>query len=560
MKMRRIDVLAPSTILVSVAFCGLSLFYEYRLLRNITISAENINISGRQRMLSQRASFLSTLQKIQDHTEYIDPEYDSLLESSLDAALDALTTANGQLPSFCSGAKCEELNHRVSESLVQLTDGLDESPRTVFTNANDFLSNMEMMVQFLEDETKESILLIRNVISTLQVVGVITVSLVTILYYILTKKRNKKETKKIERMVQYLFHEIRNPLNHVVSGIDHILSTHQGVAENTRSELNQCAVGGVMITSILNDVLTLASVESKKYQIDTRPCYLRKVISDAVQITSLTANSSETTVEMDIPDDVGVYDIDFVKLSQVMMNLITNAVKYCGHGNNVLVGVKKVYSGVFKDTVNFYVSDNGPGISPKMQRVIFDRFKTFNRNSGTGIGLHITRVIVRKMGGEIKLTSPIYENSGTRFEFTLTLTRNKPVPAEVPKQFEYRVGVKILIADDEEINCRILKRKFANEVTWTTDTVQTLHGVLEKATQNKYDVIFLDEHFGIEQTGSVFIKTLRENGVDSKILIASANCSAMDEKLYTKRGADGTIPKPVPSRDELILMVNSILQ
>lgn len=561
MRISWVDLLIPSVLTLSATFCGLSLYQEIGLLREVTRGAQNINISGRQRMLSQRSSFLATLinlKKLKNLPD--DPEFNDSLELSLNATLETFIASNEQLSSFCSGKTCSKLNRDVTSSLVHLVDGLEAPiPINLFTNANNFLANMELFVQFIEEETKSRIYSLREIVTLLQITGAVVISMITIIYSVLAKRKNKKQQDKIQRMVQYLFHEIRNPLNHVVSGIDYILTTHETVSNDTRTELEQCAIGGVLITSILNDVLTLASLESKNYKIDARPSYVRKVVCESTQIANLTAKASHVTVQTEVDDSIGIYDIDAVKLSQVLMNFITNAVKYCGHGNNVTVGANVLSGGKTKDDINFYISDNGPGISQEMQKVLFERFRTFSRNSGTGIGLYITRVIVEKMGGKINVTSPLYENHGTKFDFTLTLEKRNRMTDVCHEQVEHVPNVKILIADDEEINCRILQRKFMSTDGWDTQVVQSLREVLEKSTTNEYHVIFLDEHFGTEETGSMFIKTLRKHNVKSKIVIASANCSIVDAEVYKKRGADGTIPKPTPQKKELIDFVNNLL-
>lgn len=223
-----------------------------------------------------------------------------------------------------------------------------------------------------------------------------------------------------------------------------------------------------------------------------------------------------------------------------------------------------VSRGHLKDRVCFYVTDNGAGISPNTQKQLFQRFKTFSRNSGSGIGLHITQVIIQKMGGAIKVISPLVgEDHGSRFEFTLALTRSKTDVHQERKPDDLKHDVKILIADDEKINCIILERRFSSEKSvalgWTSEYVCTLEEVLQRAMDTNYDVILLDEHFGSDQIGSLFIDTLRKNGVKSKIFIASANCSASDNQMYMKRGAVGTIPKPTPKIDALLDIISRVL-
>ncbi|CAM9865678.1 unnamed protein product [Ectocarpus sp. 12 AP-2014] len=537
-------------ILLSGGFCALSLYSEIEMLETVRLGASQINTSGRQRMLSQKISFLSTVNATRDcaNDEFI-------------------TTGTTIIPSFCEDEPCKEIGIETLESLFNLTGGLSHTltPCSVFENSGAFLVNMEALVCALENETKDNVDRIEVVITLVQVAGAVTVSIMTIAYSLLAKRQSKKSADKLNRMVQYLFHEIRNPLNHVVNGIEHILATDKNLSGTARTEIEQCAIGGLFITSILNDVLTLASLESKNHIFDEYPSSVQKLLDDTARIASLTALAKNTVVDTECSDGMmSPYDMDRVKLSQVLMNLVTNAVKFAGHQKRVVVGAKVVSRGSLRDRLCFYVTDNGHGIAPDVQQRLFEKFKTFSRNSGSGIGLHITQVIVQKMGWHVKVTSPLPgEPRGTKFEFTITLTKSITGPALEEEPQIVRRDVRVLIADDEEINCKILQRKFSTEVFvelgWTSEHVLALEDVLAKAKATPYDVILLDEHFGTEQRGSLFIETLRKNGVESKVFIASANCSSADNKLYMRRGAVGTIPKPTPSKDALLRTIGDAL-
>lgn len=559
--MVRVDVLVPFTIVVTICFSIASLYSEVKLLGRLRSGASQINISGRQRMLSQRISFLST----------IDADGNCFQEAKeeLDEALADFLTVGKQIPSFCLQTKCIDLSNQALDSLYHLTDSIEgvsggTTPCGVFDNANEFLGNMEMVVASLEGETSSRVDELQITLFVVQIVSAIVVSVLTIVYAYLTKRANFKSSEKVDRMVQYLFHEIRNPLNHVVNGIDHILRTENGLSDLARNEMEQCALGGVLITSILNDVLTLASLESKSHEFDESPTSIQKILVDTARVASLSALSNNTVVETEVcAESVKYYDVDGTKLSQVLMNLVTNAVKYAGHFKKIVVGASLVHRGNLKDDICFHVTDNGKGISPASQQQLFEKFRTFSRNSGTGIGLHITQVIVQKMGGSISVISPLPDGvQGSRFEFTLPLIRSTTEVLSDSGSDDVVPNIKILIADDEEINCVILERKFLSEKPvqfgWTTKSVFTLKDVLEEATTSQYDVILLDEHFGNGQKGSLYIETLRKNGVVSNIIIASANCSSADNKLYMGRGAAGTIPKPTPSADILVSSISRL--
>ncbi|CAN0129660.1 unnamed protein product, partial [Ectocarpus sp. 4 AP-2014] len=535
-----------------------SILSQAKLLSGIRIGSSYINISGKQRMRSQRISFLSAISATSDCADRVDDFFNEELED--------FVIYGEVVPSFCAKEECRKISFEATEGLNQLVDELSSTHTTcgVFEKANSFLYKMDELVSALEGETKDQVDYVEAVITAVQIGSALLVSVMTIVYACLTNKRNKMSSEAMDKMVQYLFHEIRNPLNHVVHGIDHVLSTEQNLPDLTRTELNKCATGGLFITSILNDVLTLAFLESKNHLFNTSPSSIQKLLLDTAHVASLTSSPKRTIVKTECRGELVVYDLDRVKLSQVLMNLATNAVKYAGYQKRVVVGATLLSRGILKDRVCFYVADNGTGITPETKKLLFDRFRTFSRNSGSGIGLHISQVIVQKMGGDITVTSPLTDGGeGTKFEFTLSLTRSISIPAWEGESNTLKRDVNVLIADDERINCVILQRKFLNEhfvaLGWTSDYVITLEEVLTRATSAIYDLILLDEHFGTSQRGSTFIETLKKHGVESKIFIASANCSAADNEMYMARGAAGTIPKPTPSAEVLLRIMNGVL-
>lgn len=552
------DLLVQMSVFLSGGFCGLILVNQVKLLSEIRMGATNINVSGRQRMYSQRISFLSAINTTSDCADRA--------QDSFNEDLKKIVFYGEAVSHFCAEEECKNISSEVTEGLDQLVYELTSTQMTcgVFEKASSFLSKMDELVGALEGETKDQVDGIEARIAAVQIGSALLLSVMIIVNSQLTKKRSKINSEAMDKMVQYLFHEIRNPLNHVVNGIDHVLSTDHTLSNLTRTEINKCAVGGLFITSILNDVLTLASLESKNHLFDTSPSSVQKLLLDTAHVASLTSSSKRTIVETECRGDMVAYDMDRVKLSQVLMNLATNAVKYAGYQKRVVVGATLLSRGIVKDRVCFYVADNGAGITYETQKLLFERFRTFSRNSGSGIGLHITQVIVQKMGGDITVTSPLTDGGeGTKFEFTLSLTRSISSPASEGASDTLKRDVNVLIADDERINFVIMQRKFLNEqfvaLGWTSDYVITLEEVLTRATSTSYDVILLDEHFGTSQRGSMFIKTLKEHSVESKIFIASANCSVADNKIYTARGAAGTIPKPTPSAEVLFRIINGVL-
>lgn len=170
------------------------------------------------------------------------------------------------------------------------------------------------------------------------------------------------------------------------------------------------------------------------------------------------------------------------------------------------------------------------------------------------------------MGGKIKIRSPDPTTGcGSVFEFYITMRRCSETECSMDKSLPsvdtIRPNLTILVADDEQINCRILERKLTSakvrHLEWKVVQAVTLPGVLEAcvSSSSPIDVILLDEHFGNGQLGSLYISKLRDNGITSPVFIASANCSPADHAIYQSRGAYDTISKPTPCSEILVATI-----
>lgn len=462
-----------------------------------------------------------------------------------------------------------------------------------------FLYAMESHVLSLELESRTEVNRLRTVRQWVTVVITVVVCALILLGWLFIREQGKL-LRAEQRMIQYLFHEIRNPLNHVVNGIESMLLETPGLDHATLEHLKSCMRGGELITGLLDDVLNIAKLESGVPLNLTRTC-LAELCSNAVRISALSATSRGTRC-LFVPGEGtgGYYMADSTRLSQVLINLLSNSVKYVGDGGLVRLRMNVVKRTGHSHEIAFSVEDNGPGVSSAEQAAMFTKFQTFHKSSGTGLGLYLTSVIIGRMGSKIRVSSPPESpdmEHGTAFSFTVSLKeavstcgsssailasplstsllkpRSPIVMAEGRYRGDERKGIpataiqslRVLVVDDESINVRILVRKLTREpigaLGWTIDTASSLPECLEKTTQGlPYDVLFLDECFrGSEVTGSGYISTLRSRGVRATVFMCSANCSKSDESRYRKLGAAGVFPKPVPDGATLLATVSQSL-
>lgn len=603
---RRPRLTATATAVVSLMFVAVVIAWGFHIsgvtYNAITSLATLINRAGRQRMISQRLCLYSPL--------------------NLGAPADAQAVSSPLLVQF------EETQSILAAARPDIVTHYDEfmaalggsSFEHVLMCGARFLSLMEVYVMELEQESQKEVARLRTVRGQMTVVITGVGCMVGLLVWLFIRDQGRLLEAE-QTMIQYLFHEIRNPLNHVVNGIESVLFDTPSLDPEAATHLQACRKGGELITCLLDDVLNIAKLESGE-PLNLQPTRVSETCATAVGVSALSAASRKVRCHfIQGPGCDGHYQADGTRLSQVLLNLLSNAIKYVGDGGLVTLRLDLVHrTPQGQHQLTFSVEDDGPGVPVEGQASLFVKFRTFNQNSGAGLGLHLTSVIVGRMGGRVKVTSPIPGSErGARFSFTVLLNEVQAVqtkalttpvasmptrptqkhtgealnvtpglrgcaaspvmPPSSGQRLARPVGggeqkscgvesanrlhsLRVLVVDDESINLRILVRKLerepVEELEWAVDTASSLPECLEKATTGPpYDILFLDEHFnGDKVTGSAYIKTLRHRGVKAAVFMCSANCSTSDEVYYRKLGAVGVLPKPVPNGATLLAVVS----
>ncbi|CAM9216319.1 unnamed protein product, partial [Ascophyllum nodosum] len=420
-----------------------------------------------------------------------------------------------------------------------------------------FLMAMEEYVKKLEQESEKEVESLKEIMRWVTIVTTAAVCVLGLFGWFFARDQGRLLEAE-QSMIQYLFHEIRNPLNHVVNGIETVMLDTPSLTWDTTQHLRSCREGGELILTLLGDVLSIAKLESGE-PLDLRYICVAEACVAAVRISSLSAKPRGVRCRFIQGSGCdGYYLCDRTRLSQALLNLLSNAVKYAAEGGSVILRLEIERHTSEGHQLTFSVEDDGPGVREEDKESLFLKFRTFNQDSGTGLGLHLTRIIVRRMGGNVAVTSPVPGlNHGTVFSFTV-MTKE----GEAPRKNPWMSALRVLVVDDDNINVRILVRKFARDpfasLRWKVDTASSLPECLNKVTSGPlYNIIILDEHFsGDRVTGSECIKTLRERGVDAAVFMCSANCSPPDVVRYMRLGAVDVLPKPVPNGETLLNVIS----
>lgn len=343
-------------------------------------------------------------------------------------------------------------------------------------------------------------------------------------------------------------HEIRTPLNGVVAMADAL-----GKADLSDEAAHMVRIIGSSSTTLerlLSDILDNAKMEAGQIAIEPLPFNLGETITDIQALWSQKAAAKGVVIEIEADPEISRWAIgDQVRLSQVLNNLVSNALKFTDEGQ-----VNLSAQATTGDRVRFIVADTGVGFDAEQKSKIFERFQQADgtitrRFGGTGLGLSICRQLVELMGGELDCDS--IPGAGSRFWFEIELPRALPADSVKPvaePELEAMQSLKILVADDHASNRTILGLLLDDEtmeLRYADDGRQALDAVQE----TEFDVILMDMQMpvmgGLDATRAIRAFEHQTARRPATIIMLSANADPDSQKQGTDAGANGHIAKPV---------------
>jgi signal transduction histidine kinase/HAMP domain-containing protein len=260
-----------------------------------------------------------------------------------------------------------------------------------------------------------------RVLETFAAQAVIAVENVRLFNEIQEKSRQLEAANKHKSdFLANMSHELRTPLNAIIGFSEVMLSGMTGALPDKQKEfIGDIRDSGKHLLALINDILDLSKIEAGRMELDIARFDLREAIGNAMTLVRGRAERHGINLESAISDEVGAYDGDERKFKQIVLNLLTNAVKFTPEGGSVTLGAQRV-NGAYV----FSVKDTGVGIAPEDQQLIFEEFRQVGSDyerkaEGTGLGLALTRRLVHLHGGEISVASA--PGRGSTFTFTLPL-------------------------------------------------------------------------------------------------------------------------------------------
>lgn len=343
-------------------------------------------------------------------------------------------------------------------------------------------------------------------------------------------------------------HEIRSPLG-IVMGFNNLVRESSDL-EQIHEYANNISHAGSTLLTVINDILDYSKIESGKLDIINDDYSFKTLAKDIEQDLDFRCStkglSYKCIIDTAIPDNL--YG-DNIRIKQVLINLISNAVKYTEKGE-VIFEARSLDHTDNQYKLAFIVKDTGKGISDEELPKLYSAFKRLDENTnrgieGTGLGLAITKNLLEEMGGTIEVESEL--GKGSTFTVKLIQEIGKSEPEEIPATaYQSIEGLTALVVDDTHLNLTLVKKLLTKDGVEVT-AIDNGPDCLEDLKTNKYDIILLD-HMMPEMNGVDVFKKLKEMGginEETPIVMLTANAMAGAMKEYLDMGFDGYLSKPI---------------
>lgn len=383
--------------------------------------------------------------------------------------------------------------------------------------------------------------------------------------------KNKIEEVQVANKAKSMFlahmsHELRSPLNSILGYADLALGDKdiQALPVETQNYIKTISSSGNHLMDLIGDILDFSKIEAGELVLEKSAMSLAELVEETSSMMVLAAREKNNTLDLIFPDNIHRWVLgDSVRLRQILMNFLSNAVKFTTDGT-VTLSVALKSEDEFTQKLRFEVSDQGIGIPKSKQSSLFSAFSqadvsTTRNYGGTGLGLAINKQLVLAMDGEIGVESE--EEKGSTFWFEVTLDKTKALyrPQEETQDHDL-TNLNLLLVEDIKVN-QIMAKALLEKSGQSVDTAVNGFEAVEKVTKNDYDIILMDIHMpdmdGVEATKQIraFSDTTKST---IPIIALTADIETSNLKEYIACGMNATCSKPL-NMDDLLKTLKRLI-
>ncbi len=460
----------------------------------------------------------------------------------------------------------------LSDSILNVQrENLSPEQRAEYLEAYNAADYQELKTKLEEQESESSLARITTILS----IALISIlSLLTLALYknnnirlrsnnmlheknddlIEAMKRAEQASKTKANFLSTVTHELRTPL-YAVTGLTNML-LEETPSENQLPHLKSLKFSGDYLLQFINDILQINKIEANKVELDPVLFNLKSKVENVCSALNNSASTNNVKIHYDYQKSLEhTFVGDNLKLSQILINLIGNSIKFTKDGD-IWVRVYSISKKGNDHIIRFEIEDNGIGISKEKQENMFESFSQgsiqINRKyGGTGLGLSIVKGLIEILKGKIFLKSEL--GQGTTFFFEIPLTY-APEAVKIEKENYSEsiraldiTNIKILIVEDNKIN-QMITKKILTKMNLKCDVVDNGEDAVEKVRNHSYDVVLMDIHMpgisGLEAT-----KQIRQFNKDLTIFALTA--VTLEDKMheFDEAGFNDIISKPFKQED-----------
>lgn len=365
-----------------------------------------------------------------------------------------------------------------------------------------------------------------------------------------SEKRTKDLAHMQEQFLANMSHEIRTPMNSIL-GFTNLLKRTE-LNSSQREYMQNIHSAGENLLTLVNDILDLSKIEAGMMHLEETRFSLRSMVSsvgamfiEKIKEKNLTFN---VHIDKDVPD---ILAGDAVRLTQILVNLVSNAVKFTDEGE-ISIHIKLISSTQDKVKIRICIKDTGIGIAPEKRASVFERFQqaeleTTRRFGGTGLGLSIVKQLVEMMQGSIHLESELHKGSEFAVELPYKLPDIDQLYSEALAEQDEQVPlqkIKILIAEDNQMNQQLVKHLMKS---WSMDytLVNTGAEAVEELKKNSYSIVLMDIQMP-DMDGYTATSVIRnEMKLDVPIIAMTAHAMVGEKEKCLQLGMNDYVSKPI---------------